>query len=355
MSDRASFEIRTFDPATASPDDWRRYHAYRRLRAQEDAPGEPLQSDAEFEQELRRAWPFVVHRRFMALRNDEIVGNLGTSTRRAGTPEYASFAPFVDVWGGVCVAVRRQGAARALLQPLLALMQAEARSTATFRTRDEAGHAFLQAIGAVQKHRAVENRMRFDGIDWSALAAWRAQADVPGNGLRWEVHAPRVPKARLADLMAPLTVLINEQPLGALELPRIRYELDGYDSWYAEMDRRGGEHFLVLLLDDAGVAAVCDASWDARFPDRIYQQLTAVRRDRRGGGLAKAVKARMLALVRERHPEATMAITFNADVNAPMLSINHRLGFAVYRQDGVYQIGCEALAAQIAQRPTSCS
>lgn len=347
--------IRSFDPAIASPEDWQRYHAYRRLRAREDAPEEPVQSDDEFEHDLHRRQPFVVHRRFIALCDGEIAGNLGVGMRREGTPEYASFAPFVDVWGGVRIASRRQGAARALLRPLLALMQAEDRHTATFRTRDDAGHAFLQAIGAAQKHRAVENRMPFDGIDWDALARWRAPVDAPDSGLRWEVHAGRVPESRLAELMAPFTALINEQPLGALELPRMRYELDGYDSWYAEMDRRGGEHFLVLLLDADGVAAMCDASWDARFPDRIYQQLTAVRHDRRGGGLAKAVKARMLALVCERCPQATMAITFNAEVNAPMLSINHRLGYSVYRQEGLYQIGREALAERVAQRPTSCS
>ena len=52
-----------------------------------------------------------------------------------------------------------------------------------------------------------------------------------------------MPLERLARLMKPLTMLINEQPLDSLDIPPIRYELQGYDSWYASMDRRGGEHF----------------------------------------------------------------------------------------------------------------
>ena len=88
---------------------------------------------------------------------------------------------------------------------------------------------------------------------------------------------------------------------------------------------------------------MCDASWDARFADRVYQQLTAVTRHWRGKGLAKGIKAAMLELVRSRHPEVRMVVTNNANTNAAMLSINQRLGFAVHRQDATYQIGREAL------------
>ena len=123
----------------------------------------------------------------------------------------------------------------------------------------------------------------------------------------------------------------------------MRYELQGYTTWYADMDRRGGEHFLVLLRDGDQVAAMCDASWDARFPERVYQQLTAVARPWRGKGLAKGVKAAMLALVRERHAQVRTMVTHNAEVNAPMLSINRRLGFALHRQDATYQIGSDDL------------
>jgi hypothetical protein len=159
----------------------------------------------------------------------------------------------------------------------------------------------------------------FDRLDWDELARWQARATTPGDGLTWETHAGRVPLERLAPLMAPFSALINEQPLGSLEMPRMRYELQGYVSWYEDMDRRGGEHFLVLLRHGDDVAAMCDASWDARFPDRVYQQLTAVARPWRGKGLAKGVKAAMLNLIRARHLEVRTMITTNAEANAPMV------------------------------------
>jgi GNAT superfamily N-acetyltransferase len=143
--------------------------------------------------------------------------------------------------------------------------------------------------------------------------------------------------------MAPFSILINEMPLGSLELPRLRYELQDYVTWYGDMDRRGGDHFLAMLRHGDDVAAMCDANWDARFPDRVYQRLTAVARPWRGKGLAKGVKAAMLNMIRARHPGVRTMITSNAEVNAPIRSINHRLGFAVHRQEATYQISRETL------------
>ena len=56
----------------------------------------------------------------------------------------------------------------------------------------------------------------------AALSAKAGAAGTAGTGLRWEIHAGRVPFERLAQLMEPLTALINEQPLDALEIPRNR-------------------------------------------------------------------------------------------------------------------------------------
>lgn len=346
-----AIETRPFDPHTASAHDWAKLHTYRRARQEEDHPGEPAMSNAEFEHDLRLRRPLHESQRIMALRDGEFVGNLILGFRRPGSPGGEDYAPFVDVWGGVLSPHRRQGAGKALLGELLSFMQGSGKTMATMKVHTPDGHAFMAAIGARCNYRSAENRLSFDALDWNELARWQAQALVPGSDLAWEVHAGRVPMERLATLMEPFSALINEQPLDSLDIPRMRYELQGYATWYEDMDRRGGEHFLVLLRRGDQVAAMCDASWDARFPERVYQQLTAVARPWRGKGLAKGVKAAMLNLVRERHAQVRTMITHNAKANAPMLSINQRLGFAVHRQDGTYQIGRDDLQTFLAPDP----
>jgi len=340
-----TIEIRPFEPHTASRTEWAAYQVYRRLRAAEDAPDLPLLEDAEFEQFVRRQEPLVETRRLLALRGDEIVGNLVLWVRREGTAGYEDHASYLDAGGGVARLHRRQGIGRSLLQALHRFMRDHGKSVATLKANLPEGHAFLATAGAVRKLRSVENRLEFAKLDWPMLAAWQAQVAENVPPLHWEIHAGRVPVKRLAELIAPMTRLINEQPLGELDIPPIRYDLVAYEAWYAEMDRRGGEHYLVVLNAGDALVAVCDASWDQRFPDRVYQALTAVAAPWRGKGLAKAVKAAMLLLLRKRRGEVTTLVTHNAQANAPMLSINRRLGFQVHREECTYQIGQAALAA----------
>ncbi|MDQ0590161.1 GNAT family N-acetyltransferase [Variovorax paradoxus] len=349
----AMIEIQGFDVHTASASEWARFQRYRRIRDEELHPGEPQANDADFEHAARRRMPFHDAWRFVALDDGELAGNLMVWARRPGTPGSEDFAPHLDVWLGVLAAYRRRGIASRMLRSLLSFMRERGKTLATMNTHLAEGHAFLAATGAVLKHRVVENRMRIDNLEWDTLARWKAQATegAARSGLRWEIHAGRTPMARLASLMAPFSALFNDIPLGALELPPARYELEGYADWYAELDRSGGEHFLVLLVDgNDELVAMCEAQWDPRFSDRLHQRLTAVARAWRGQSLAKGVKAAMLECVCMRHPELRTVVTYNAEVNAPILAINRQLGFAVHRQQGCYQLGVEALAACVARR-----
>lgn len=346
-------EIQPFDVHAASSAEWARFHRYRRLRDDELHPGDPQATDADFEQAARRLMPFHDAWRFLAFDGGVLAGNMMLWTRRPGSPNSEAFAPHLDAWLGVLGVHRRRGIGNRMLQRLLAFMREHGRTIATMNAHLPEGHAFLQAAGAELRHRALESRMRVDGLDADMLACWKAQAtEGPERAqLYWEVHAGRVPMARLATLMAPFSALFNDMPLGALELPPTRYELEGYEDWYRELDRHGGEHFLVLLVDvDGELAAMCEAHWDARWPDRLHQRLTAVARPWRGRSLAKAVKAVMLQCVHARHPALQTVVTYNAEVNAPILAINRRLGFAVHRRQGCYQLGVEALAASLARR-----
>jgi len=346
----AAVELQFFDPNGASAAQWQRLHEYRHRRAAEDALDDPVVDNAGFESELRIERPLYQRERLLALRDGAIVGNLVLSFRRPGSPGADDYAAHIDVGGGVLAAQRRQGVGRALAAGLVDFMAQRDKTIATIYVNLPEGECFMDAIGARCKLRNVRNRLLLERVDWPAMQRWAALTGPCSAGLRWEVHAGRVPMDVLAGLMAPLSVLINQIPLGTLEQPPIRYQLEGYDTWYADMDRRGGEHLLVLLRSGDEIAAVCDASWDQRFPERMHQALTAVALPWRGRGLAKAVKARMLLLAQQRLPGLTMVNTLNAQSNAAMLAINRQLGFAVHQQDLLYQIERAQLSGGLASR-----
>ena len=94
-----AIETRLFDPLAASAHDWAKFHAYRRVRVEEDYPGEPIVPDVDIERDLRRQDPLTESRRVLAVRDGEFVGNLALLcqdlsrfVRRRGAPRAGGFS-----------------------------------------------------------------------------------------------------------------------------------------------------------------------------------------------------------------------------------------------------------------------
>ena len=351
---RSRIVTRAFTPAAATADDWRAYHRYMRRRAAEEAPEDPIPEDNVRQRDMLTEWPLFETHRVLALIDGEIVGSLAMWTRRKGTPDYEEHARFIGADAGVRRDARRRGVATVLLAVLAAFMREGGYVTATMSARVGGGTAYLDSIGAAEKHRVMESRLDLASVDRVMLRGWEAAVDRSGE-LIWEIHAGRVPLDRFEELIPALTTMFNSQPLGTLELPPMRYDMEQIKAWYADMDAHGGDHIMVLLRNGDELVAMSEASWIADFPDRAFQNLTAVAPSWRGKGLAKAIKARMLRAVSERRPEIGVIITVNANVNAAMLAINRQLGFVHHRDVRTYQIGRDGIEAALAARTVSLS
>jgi GNAT superfamily N-acetyltransferase len=340
------FKIIPFDVATAGQDTWAAFHAHRRAIAAEFDPDDPAWSDAECEYEMRRTNPLWDWRRWLAFDGPDVAGSVSAGFRRAGTPNADEYAPFLNCHGSVSARARRKGLGTLLLQQVHVLMHVMDKSMLTMSADVDAGHAFLTHIGAAAKHSMVENRMFLKDIDSRCLRTWEDGAS--DLGLVFECYAGRVPREVLKSLLPALTELVSDVPLGALETPPIRLEIESYDRWYEGLNRIEGAHHLVLLREPAGaVIGMSEASWDSRSPKTVYQSFTAIARPWRGRGLARAIKAATLRQIRSSHPGAEEMRTFNAESNAAILSVNRRLGFTAHRRHVDYQITRKELDARL--------
>jgi GNAT superfamily N-acetyltransferase len=341
-----------FDPHTASDDLWAGFHETRRAVVAELWPAEPVLSDAEFRAEIRRVDPLWESRRWVALEGHDVVGSARVWFRRPDTPNAADHARFLGSGGMVRADARRRGAGTLLLREVHRLMDALDKNVLTLSANTEPGHAFVKHVGAIEKHSTVENRAVFEDLDWPRLREWEESATAGQDGLVWERYAGRVPRDVLLALLPVFTSLFVDVPLGRLETAPVRSEINGYDQWYEILERVGGvHHLLVLRAPDGTVAGLSEATWDARTPGIVRQQLTAVARAWRGRGLARALKATMLRQVHEAHPEATVIGANNAEVNAPILSVNACVGFKIAWRNVDYQVSRAVLDAWEAEIP----
>jgi len=333
----SQFRIEFFDACAANPEVWAAFHAYRRAIARELRPDDPDLDDRQCECEMRQDDPLWEVRRWAAFKGQEIVGAAHVWYRKAETPNAGDHAPYLSCFGAVLSGERRKGVGSALMREILHLAHSLGKMVLTFSAHLEAGHAFLQHLGAEAKLSSIESRAILADLDYAKLQAW--ENGVEGLGLQWECYAGRTPRPVLISLLPAFTALIRDVPLGSLEHPPFRFEIEGYDEFYGRLDRSGGAHHLVLLRErDGGVAGMSEAHWDGRTPGMVFQALTAVARPWRRQGLARALKAAMIRQVRSSHPEAAVIKTSNSETNEAMRAINQRVGFRRYRRYSEYQV-----------------
>lgn len=340
-----SITIRALEPGTATSRDWQAFHAFRRIRAAEDDPGQPVAPDEAAERDLRNANPLWHWRSILAVSQGQVVGRLQLWWRREGSPDHERFAGYLMAGGGVLREWRRRGIATRLAGELLAFMQDQDMRLVSLRAPNpDLAAGFLTRLGARETYRDVDNRLRIAEAPWPDIERW---GRVPGD-MRWEVHAGRVPLDRLRAIAPAITAMLADVPRGESEDPTIVFEAEAFQEVYQRMDARQGMHFFVLLLHGDQVAAVSEASWFGDAPQAANQLFTGVARAFRGRGLGLAVKSRMLQLLREQAPGAQDVLTNNSVHNAAMLRINARLGFQPARQSAVFQLRREELAARLA-------
>jgi RimJ/RimL family protein N-acetyltransferase len=117
----------------------------------------------------------------------------------------------------------------------------------------------------------------------------------------------------------------------------------------ANQAKQGRTKYNTVALDPAGeVVAYTDVATTIHEPGKAYQWGTLVRQDARGHRLGLAVKVANLRLLQAQRPDIVLLTTYNAEVNAHMVAVNERLGFAPVARLGEFQ----RLASSADEGPT---
>jgi GNAT superfamily N-acetyltransferase len=147
-----------------------------------------------------------------------------------------------------------------------------------------------------------------------------------------------VPEELLAELGVLMGSLAREAPVGDLEIEaevfdatRIRAEEDVL----VAAGRR--KHTTVAVAVDGTLAAYTELVVSDHDPVHAFQWGTLVRPGDRGHRLGLAVKVRNLVRLQAAEPGRSMVVTWNAEVNAPMVAVNDALGFRPIGRLGEFQ------------------
>jgi mycothiol synthase len=342
------------DATRAGPDFWKRYHAYRRARHRELRPDDPMRPDDQEEILMKRHNPFEFVYRYEIEREGVMLSWFGARANRPDAPGYETNKHLFSAECSVGADHRRHGIGGSWLPVVIELMDRHGCTVLTVGTEEKSGHAFLTWLGAEARLRETESRLRLADVDWKMVRRWITEGREGSPDTRLEIHDGRVPEAIWETYTQQLTTLIRTIPLEQLDHGEILITPAQLREWYAQMDIEHVRHHVMLSREPDGlISGVTELAWLEHGPELIYQMFTGVRPDARGRGIGKWLKAAMLEHAHGLYPDARWISTENASSNAPMLAINKRLGFKLYRSRTEYQISRDSVAARTKELASS--
>lgn len=253
---------------------------------------------------MRGARPDEHARHLVAERDGRVVG---TATAKFDVEEDADGAGRLTIM--VFPEHRRQGVGSALCTAADAHLAAIGARHVTARAVEDYAVSFAKRRGFAVTRSERVSRLRIDAVP--------EPVPVP-DGMRF-VSLAGLGDLRLAHDLEVATVSDIPNDLTIRALP--------FEEWRARyVDDPSLDHDLTRYVLDGDTAVA--VSMIDRVGARIWSQFTGVRRDRRGRGLAKAVKVASLRAAAERG--VTEAYTNNDATNAGMLAVNTWLGYRLH-------------------------
>ena len=161
------------------------------------------------------------------------------------------------------------------------------------------------------------------------LAGLAAAAAPHHASYRVEAWQGPVPDELVESWLAVWSTLPTEAPTGDSEKEDDTADVAAFRAAEAVQARQGRRSWhAVALTPEREVVAYTELVVPSYEPDVVFQWGTLVRRDHRGHRLGTALKvANLRALQREADVAGRRLVTWNAEVNAPMIGINEVLGF----------------------------
>jgi RimJ/RimL family protein N-acetyltransferase/GNAT superfamily N-acetyltransferase len=170
------------------------------------------------------------------------------------------------------------------------------------------------------------------------LDEFAAEAAAHHDGYALRSFSGPVPDALAEGWAALSATLMAEAPMGDIQREAELVDVDRLRAEESMLEKQGRVRLgTAAQAPDGTLVAYTDLVLTTHESERAYQWGTLVRPGHRGHRLGLAVKVANLRLLQETQPQISTVVTFNADVNEPMVAVNDRLGFRPVQWSGELQ------------------
>ncbi len=201
----------------------------------------------------------------------------------------------------------------------------------------ESGQKFYEKVDGKVVLNYGENRLYIDEVNWGLMEYWRDEGIKLSKSENVTLDTyDIVPDSLIEEFVSLYTETMNQQPFEEYA-GRAKITVESRRS-EEENNRKLNSKLITMITkeSDGSISGITELLFNPAIPHKMEQYLTGVRVKNRGRGLGKWLKANMILLVRDEYPSVEYISTGNMDANAPMLSINERMGFKLFQSVKFY-------------------
>lgn len=338
--------LKRFDPDTATDADFQARIDYLNTYRKEAMPDDPPRS-LEASIINAKSWKLFENDRLEVWnlwKDDSIIAELFANVSLDKDNKHL-------VWVDIAILqpCRRQGYGRLLLEKLVEMAERYDRTLVMSDTTSKisSGGLFAEHLGARKGNETHTNQLVLAEVDVTLLQSWRDHAKAAAQDFGMGFWGDTFPEEEI-QAIATMMQVMNDAPRGDLEIEDWQTTPEDLRQTEAYRKARGEERWVLYVRHKSReLAGYTETFWDPENSENLTQGDTGVLPKYRGHGLGKWLKAAMIQKVLAERPIVKRIRTGNADSNAPMLAINHALGFKPYIAETVWQIEVEKIKSYL--------
>ena len=308
------------------------YITYLKQYYQTEHPDDPIPSDDIMKKSIKYKKEDEFLYRLVVYEEDKLVGTSRITHPTKDSPEYETNAHIAFVSCNILEKYRGKGYGKALIIDILKYLDEVGITTIQSLVFNSIGREFCKKIGATLGNEGGERRLKLIDVNWDMIDTWIEEGKTRAKGVSFNYY-DQIPDNIMDDFVDVYTETNNQAPSEGLE-DIVKVTSDSFRKEEENLRQIGYHHLFVLSIEEDGkISGLTEMLYQKEVNYLIHQELTGVLEKYRGRGLGKILKARMLKEIKSRFPSVQIISTGTADTNAPMVSINQRLGFKPYRNN----------------------
>ena len=242
------------------------------------------------------------------------------------SPDYDSSRHLCQIHISVVPAYRRKKIAAVLVKHLVETAKLLEKTTLMTEVDNPLGLEFRKQLRGDLVHEEVKYRLDMEDVNWQVVDKWLQR----GRTKHWDTKMEffrECPEKDIEEFSRVYTEIINQRPTGDMGEELITTP-ESRRIEERNLKKRGIQWYTMISREhDGKISGLTDIMYHPEEPHRMNQYFTGILVKYRRRGLAKRLKAEMLAVIKNKFPEVEYITTSTARNNRPMQAINKELGF----------------------------